>query len=60
MFETDVIKATMSASIIGTFLGVVHQTLVRFITHGEIDGGFVRGLSRGGTARSKTRRRRGE
>ncbi len=53
-FETDVLKATMSASgIIGTFLGVRSPgTAYVFLHHymGEIDGAFRSwGLSRGGT-----------
>src|SRR5688500_6425759 len=53
-FETDVLKATMSASgIIGTFLGVRSPgTAYVLLNHymGEIDGAFRSwGLSRGGT-----------
>src|SRR5205814_8833549 len=53
-FETDVLKATMSASgIIGTFLGVRSPGTAYVLLHhymGEIDGAFrSRGLSRGGT-----------
>src|SRR6202165_5095214 len=53
-FETDVLKATMSASgIIGTFLGVRSPGTAYVLMHhymGEIDGAFRSwGLSRGGT-----------
>jgi phytoene dehydrogenase-like protein len=53
-FETDVLKATMSASgIIGTFLGVRSPGTAYVLLHhymGEIDGAFrAWGLSRGGT-----------
>ena len=53
-FETDVLKATMSASgIIGTFLGVRSPGTASVLLHhylGEIDGAFRSwGLSRGGT-----------
>src|SRR5262247_1421331 len=53
-FETDVLKATMSASgIIGTFLGVLSPGTAYVLLHhymGEIDGAFRSwGLSRGGT-----------
>jgi phytoene dehydrogenase-like protein len=53
-FETDVLKATMSASgIIGTFLGVRSPGTAYVLLHhymGEIDGSFrAWGLSRGGT-----------
>src|SRR5262245_50621146 len=53
-FETDVLKATMSAfGIIGTFLGVRSPGTVYVLLHhymGEIDGVFRSwGLSRGGT-----------
>ena len=53
-FETDVLKATMSASgIIGTFLGVRSPGTAYVLLHhymGEIDGSFRSwGLSRGGT-----------
>src|SRR6187401_1913419 len=53
-FETDVLKATMSASgIIGTFLGVRSAGTAYVLLHhymGEIDGAFRSwGLSRGGT-----------
>ncbi|MBI3932900.1 MAG: NAD(P)/FAD-dependent oxidoreductase [Acidobacteria bacterium] len=53
-FETDVLKATMSASgIIGTFLGVRSPGTAYVLLHhymGEIDGVFRSwGLSRGGT-----------
>ena len=52
-FETDVLKATMSASgIIGTFLGVRSPGTAYVLLHhymGEIDGAFRSwGLSRGG------------
>ena len=67
-FETDVLKATMSASgIIGTFLGVRSPGTAYVLLHhymGEIDGAFRSwGLSRGGTGRglrtrSPTRRGR--
>jgi len=54
LFETDVLKATMSASgIIGTFLGVRSPGTAYVLLHhymGEIDGAFRSwGLSRGGT-----------
>ena len=53
-FETDVLKATMSASgIIGTFLGVRSPGTAYVLLHhymGEIDGAFRSwGLSNGGT-----------
>jgi phytoene dehydrogenase-like protein len=53
-FETDVLKATMSASgIIGTFLGIRSPGTAYVLLHhymGEIDGAFRSwGLSRGGT-----------
>src|SRR5206468_9462061 len=53
-FETDVLKATMSASgIIGTFLGVRSPGTAYVLMHhymGEIDGAFRSwGFSRGGT-----------
>ena len=53
-FETDVLKATMSASgIIGTFLGVRSPGTAYVLLHhymGEIEGAFRSwGLSRGGT-----------
>ncbi len=53
-FQTDVLKATMSASgIIGTFLGVRSPGTAYVLLHhymGEIDGAFRSwGLSRGGT-----------
>jgi phytoene dehydrogenase-like protein len=53
-FETDVLKATMSASgIIGTFLGVRSPGTAYVLLHhymGEIDGSFRSwGFSRGGT-----------
>src|ERR671915_386266 len=53
-FETDVLKATMSASgIIGTFLGVRSPGTAYVLLHhymGEIDGAFrAWGLARGGT-----------
>src|SRR5450432_3830265 len=53
-FETDVLKATMSASgIIGTFLGVRSRGTAYVLLHhymGEIDGAFRSwGFSRGGT-----------
>jgi phytoene dehydrogenase-like protein len=53
-FETDVLKATMSASgIIGTFLGVRSPGTAYVLLHhymGEIDGAFRSwGLPRGGT-----------
>ncbi len=53
-FETDVLKATMSASgIIGTFLGVRSPGTAYVLLHhymGEIDGAFrAWGLSKGGT-----------
>ena len=53
-FETDVLKATLSASgIIGTFLGVRSPGTAYVLLHhymGELDGVFrVWGLSRGGT-----------
>ncbi len=53
-FETDVLKATMSASgIIGTFLGVRSPGTAYVLLHhymGEIDGAFrAWGLPRGGT-----------
>src|SRR5205814_2524681 len=53
-FETDVLKATMSASgIIGTFMGVRSPGTAYVLLHhymGEIDGAFRSwGLVRGGT-----------
>jgi len=53
-FETDVLKATMSASgIIGTFLGVRSPGTAYVLLHhymGEIDGAFRSwGIARGGT-----------
>src|SRR5208282_1272224 len=53
-FETDILKATMSASgIIGTFLGVRSPGTAYVLLHhymGEIDGAFRSwGFSRGGT-----------
>jgi phytoene dehydrogenase-like protein len=53
-FETDVLKATMSASgIIGTFLGVCSPGTAYVLVHhymGEIDGAFrAWGFARGGT-----------
>ena len=53
-FETDVLKATMSASgIIGTFLGVRSPGTAYVLLHhymGEIDGAFRSwGFARGGT-----------
>jgi phytoene dehydrogenase-like protein len=53
-FETDVLKATMSASgIIGTFLGIRSPGTAYVLLHhymGEIDGAFrAWGFSRGGT-----------
>src|SRR5262245_44739595 len=53
-FETDVLKATMSASgIIGTFLGVRSPGTAYVLLHryrGELDGAFRSwGLARGGT-----------
>ena len=53
-FETDVLKATMSASgIIGTFLGVRSPGTAYVLLHhymGEIDGAFPSwGFARGGT-----------
>jgi phytoene dehydrogenase-like protein len=53
-FETDVLKATMSASgIIGTFLGIRSPGTAYILLHhymGEIDGAFRSwGFSRGGT-----------
>ena len=71
-FETDVLKATMSASgIIGTFLGVRSPGTAYVLLHhymGEIDGAFRSwGLSKGGTgqvsnaiAAAATRGRRGD
>ena len=55
-FETDVLKATMSASgIIGTFLGIRSPGTAYVLLHhymGEIDGAFRSwGLSKGGTGR---------
>src|SRR5262245_20770774 len=55
-FETDVLKATMSASgIIGTFLGVRSPGTAYVLLHhymGEIDGAFRSwGIRRGGTGR---------
>jgi phytoene dehydrogenase-like protein len=54
LFETDVLKATMSASgIIGTFLGVRSPGTAYVLLHhymGEIDGAFRSwGFARGGT-----------
>src|SRR5450432_3335505 len=53
-FETDILKATMSASgIIGTFLGIRSPGTAYVLLHhymGEIDGAFRSwGFSRGGT-----------
>src|SRR6201988_5232791 len=53
-FETDVLKATMSASgIIGTFLGIRSPGTAYVLLHhymGEIDGAFRSwGFARGGT-----------
>src|SRR5687767_6947466 len=58
-FETDVLKATMSASgIIGTFLGVRSPGTAYVLLHhymGEIDGAFRSwGLVRGGTGAIST------
>src|ERR1700739_1250394 len=58
-FETDVLKATMSASgIIGTFLGVRSPGTAYVLLHhymGEIDGAFrAWGFSRGGTGAIST------
>ena len=58
-FETDVLKATMSASgIIGTFLGVRSPGTAYVLLHhymGEIDGAFRSwGLARGGTGAIST------
>ncbi len=58
-FETDVLKATMSASgIIGTFLGVRSPGTAYVLLHhymGEIDGAFrAWGLPRGGTGAIST------
>jgi phytoene dehydrogenase-like protein len=58
-FETDVLKATMSASgIIGTFLGVRSPGTAYVLLHhymGEIDGAFRSwGFSRGGTGAIST------
>jgi phytoene dehydrogenase-like protein len=58
-FETDVLKATMSASgIIGTFLGVRSPGTAYVLLHhymGEIDGAFRSwGLPRGGTGAVST------
>jgi phytoene dehydrogenase-like protein len=58
-FETDVLKATMSASgIIGTFLGVRSPGTAYVLLHhymGEIDGSLRSwGLSRGGTGAVST------
>jgi phytoene dehydrogenase-like protein len=55
-FDTDVLKATMSASgIIGTFLGVRSPGTAYVLLHhymGDIDGAFRSwGLSKGGTGR---------
>ena len=67
-FETDVLKATMSASgIIGTFLGVRSPGTAYVLLHhymGEIDGAFRSwGFARGGTGaisrRDRRRRARG-
>ena len=64
-FETDILKATMSASgIIGTFLGVRSPGTAYVLLHhymGEIDGAFRSwGFARGGTgAISKRHCRRG-
>jgi phytoene dehydrogenase-like protein len=59
-FETDVLKATMSASgIIGTFLGVRSPGTAYVLLHhymGEIDGAFRSwGLSRAAPARCRMR-----
>ncbi len=65
-FETDVLKATMSASgIIGTFQGVRSPGTAYVLLHhymGEIDGAFRSwGLSKGGTGQvSDVDRRSGE
>ena len=61
-FETDVLKATMSASgIIGTFLGVRSPGTAYVLLHhymGDIDGAFRSwGLARAAPARSRTRSR---
>ncbi len=58
-FETDVLKATMSASgIIGTFLGVRSPGTAYVLLHhymGEIDGAFrAWGFARGGTGAIST------
>ena len=63
-FETDVLKATMSASgIIGTFLGVRSPGTAYVLLHhymGEIDGAFRSwGFSRGGTGAISERDRVG-
>src|SRR6267142_2664553 len=60
-FETDVLKATMSASgIIGTFLGVRSPGTAYVLLHhymGEIDGAFRSwGFSRGGTGAISNRK----
>ena len=60
-FETDVLKATMSASgIIGTFLGVRSPGTAYVLLHhymGDIDGAFRSwGLSKGGTGPACPRR----
>ena len=62
-FETDVLKATMSASgIIGTFLGVRSPGTAYVLLHhymGEIDGAFRSwGFARGGTGGDFQRYRR--
>ena len=62
-FETDVLKATMSASgIIGTFLGVRSPGTAYVLLHhymGEIDGAFRSwGFARGGTGAISQRHRR--
>ena len=63
-FETDVLKATMSASgIIGTFLGVRSPGTAYVLLHhymGEIDGAFRSwGFARGGTGAISLRDRGG-
>jgi hypothetical protein len=63
-FETDVLKATMSASgIIGTFLGVRSPGTAYVLLHhymGEIDGAFRSwGFRAAAPARSRMRLRRG-
>ena len=63
-FETDVLKATMSASgIIGTFQGVRSPGTAYVLLHhymGEIDGAFRSwGFAKGGTGRDFERHRGG-